>query len=234
MSNLRLHYLPTSPFSKKVLYVMKYYGIEADLVQVNPFIPEQRAALRDLSQLGKLPVLETENSVVSESSLVVEALERLLGKHSFVPLDAQESALVRHWDRVLDTYLIAPVLEMLIDNFQGKAPAVDNRAKDKLYRIATIYSQLEQQLKTVAVEQRVLEGSGDVNGKPTLLGGEVTLADITALSILPLAHRVKPLSDYQYLSAYIEAHQQDPIWQAINAEADAFTPAFIESVASAA
>lgn len=225
MSNLRLHYLPTSPFSKKVLYVAKHYGIDAELVQVNPFIPEQRAALRSLTALGKLPVLEVDDSVVSESSLVVEAIERAVDKHQFVPKEPNASAQVRHWDRVLDTYLIAPVLEMLIDNFQGKAPATDNRAKDKLYRIATIYTQLEQQLKAVA---------GEGGDKPTLLGGAITLADITALSILPLAHLVKPLSDYQYLSAYIEAHQQDPIWQAINSEAEAYTPAFIESVSNAA
>lgn len=232
-SSLRLHYLPPSPFSKKAVYVAKYYGVSVELLQNNPFIPEQRAALRELSAMGKLPVLEARSEtggtrVVSESSMVVEELESLVGRNDFVPLDPALSRLVRHWDRVLDIYLIAPTLELMIDSFQGRDNSGDPRLPDKLYRMGNLYAQLEAQLKSV-------ESSPDPDtGRPTLLGGKQTLADLTALSILPIAHHVKPFEDYKRLSAYVEAYGSDPIWMEINKESELYFPDFMSSIKRAA
>lgn len=227
-SALSLLYLPASPFSKKVMYVVRHYEVPVELKSVNPFIPEERAALRALSPLGKLPVLQGAGNLLGESSVIVEDIEQRVGRNDFIPENKALSRQVRYWDRLLDTYLIAPTLELLINQFQGRDSEADVRLQDKLYRIATLYGQLEEQLK------KGVHSKPDQTGVPTLLEEGLTLADVTAISILPLAHQVKPIDDYRYLSAYLEAHSRDPIWQSINKEVDAYMPDFIASVQRAA
>lgn len=105
-SMLVLHYHPVSPYSRKALVALLHRGdaFARDVVDVfRGGLDDER--FRALSPFGRMPVLETPEGPIFESTSIVEYLE---DRGPRVLLPPGEERAARHFDRLGDLYLIEP------------------------------------------------------------------------------------------------------------------------------
>ncbi|MFZ5478361.1 MAG: glutathione S-transferase family protein [Myxococcota bacterium] len=104
-----LFYHPVSPYSRKVYVAMLHRGdaFERRVLDVRGGELATPAFLAR-SPFGKMPVLETSDGPIWESTSILEWLE----ERRRVLLPAGEERIARHWDRVGDLYLSDPQSEL--------------------------------------------------------------------------------------------------------------------------
>ncbi len=107
---MKLHYHPLSPFSRKALVAVLHRGDPVELRE----IPLGQGALQApeylaISPFGKMPVLQTATGPIIESTSIIEYLEAS-GAPALIP--AGSARIARHFDRIGDHYLIAPMAEL--------------------------------------------------------------------------------------------------------------------------
>lgn len=88
---LVLHQFEISPFCDKVRRILHYKRRAFDVREVPP--TETLVRLRRLNPVGKVPVLEHDGSVLSDSSEIARYLERVFPDPPVFPLDPRERAL---------------------------------------------------------------------------------------------------------------------------------------------
>lgn len=152
---MRLHYHPTSPYSRKVSVAVELRGDAVERVLVDVTKGEHRSpAFRALSPFGKMPALETpDEGVIVESTSILEYLEE---KGPRLLLPEGLARLARHWDRLGDFYILETQRVYLFD------PGTD-AAERALGHARTAFGLFERQL---------------ADGRPFLLGDRLTLADL--------------------------------------------------------
>ncbi len=103
---MRLHHHPLSPYSRKVTIAvaMRKDPIELVEIQLGGGALKKPEFLA-MSPFGKMPVLETPDGTIFESTSIIELLEEN-GPRVLLP-DGLER-LARHWDRISDHYLLPP------------------------------------------------------------------------------------------------------------------------------
>lgn len=104
---MRLHYHPLSPYSRKVLIAIQHRGdddVELVSIQLGAGALKKPEYLA-MSPFGKMPVLETPEGPLFESTSIVELLEERRTRR-LIPEASQRE--VRHWDRIADHYLLPP------------------------------------------------------------------------------------------------------------------------------
>lgn len=153
---LKLHYHPLSSYSRKAAIGMAVRGEAVELVVVDAMngglrTPDHLA----LSPFGKMPVLETPDGPVYESTSILEYLEE---KGPRVLLPAGQERAARHWDRLGDLYLLDAIGKF----FWNKAPKVH-----------------EETTKTMGTAWG-LWAQALADGRPFVLGDTITLADLSA------------------------------------------------------
>jgi glutathione S-transferase len=118
---MRLHYHPLSPYSRKAstAIAMRKDDIALRVIELGKGELES-AAFREISPFGKMPVLETRAGPIIESTSIIEYLEEM-GPRLLLPQNVERIA--RHFDRLGDLYLIAPVAALWWEpeSEQGKA-----------------------------------------------------------------------------------------------------------------
>lgn len=107
---MRLHYHPVSPYARKALVALLHRGdtFERRLLDIRGG-DLRTEAYRKLSPFGKMPVLETEDGPLIESTSIIEWLEER-GPRVLLPASCAREA--RRWDRIGDHYLIEPQSEI--------------------------------------------------------------------------------------------------------------------------
>ena len=151
---MRLHYHPLSSYSRKTAIGIGLRGDPVELVTLNPFQGDLKTpAFLAMSPFGKMPVLETEEGAIFESTSILEYLEER-GPRRLIPVGQERRA--RHFYRLGDLYLLTPVGEQFWDKSKREASAA---------RMATAWSIWAREL---------------ADGRAFLLGAEITLADLSA------------------------------------------------------
>lgn len=136
---MRLHYHPASPYSRKVRAAL----LEREEPHEAVVLDVRGGALRDpafraMSPFGKMPVLETSDGPIFESTTILEYLEERPGAHrKLLPRGAERVA--RQWDRIGDLYLTDPLSELW---FRPTAPGADAQ----LATVRTAWDLLDQRL----------------------------------------------------------------------------------------
>ncbi len=103
----RLHYHPVSPYSLKARIATLHRADAVDFQVVDVRGGGLRSPeFRALSPFGKMPVLETAEGPVIESTSIIELLEEQ-GPRVLLPQGQERVA--RHFDRLGDLYLIDPM-----------------------------------------------------------------------------------------------------------------------------
>lgn len=161
---MRLHHHPLSPYSRKVVIAIQYRGDAIELTQIQLGSGAlKRPEYLAMSPFAKMPVLETPDGPLFESTSIVELLEER-GPRKLLPENLQRVA--RHWDRIGDHYLLPPYATLFWEAGTGAADAAR---------------------KTVQIAFDVL--AARLAKSPYLAGDAFTLGDVgAAIAIDGLAH----------------------------------------------
>jgi glutathione S-transferase len=192
---MRLHHHPLSPYSRKVVIAIQHRG---DAIELSPIQLGSGALKRPeylaLSPFGKMPVLETDDGPIFESTSIVELLEDR-GPRKLLPADRQREA--RHWDRIGDHYLIAPYAKLFWE--AGTAEADASR-------------------KTVRTAFDLL--AARLEASPFLAGDAFTFGDVgAAIAVDGLAH--EGIATPRKLAAWLDRCHEIP---AVRASREAAMP----------
>lgn len=217
---MELFYFPVSPFSHKVLLALSLKGLECDLHRVLFFEPESRAAFREIYPLGKIPLLRDGETLVPESSIIVEYLEGFTSEISLIPQGVDEAREVRLKDRLVDHYISANTITMFFQNMRPEGA----RDVDKLDKCR------HEIVSTYAMVEKALEGKSD--DALFYHGDRISIADLSLLSGLRIANMLMPFDQYPTLSRYYEKHSEIAYFKEIAQEADEALERFVEVLSS--
>ncbi|MCC5794237.1 MAG: glutathione S-transferase family protein [Chromatiales bacterium] len=158
-----LYGIPLSTFTRKIRFALAEKGVDYEL---RPVRMGGSAELRQLHPLGKVPVYQSGDLVIPDSSVIIAWLERVHLQHPLYPADPALFAQALFLEEYADTRLregIAPIFYecTLKRMFQKKPPddAVVARAM-KIVEEGSDY-----------VESCVAEG-------PFILGNGISVADV--------------------------------------------------------
>ena len=118
---MKLYHSPSSNFGMRVMIAARAKGLEFEIL-----LPD--GGLRSpgylaLNPVAKIPVLVTEQgTIIAESIPIIEYLEERFPKPSLRACDADANARINVVTRVVDTYLMAPVIRLF--------PHLDPAARD--------------------------------------------------------------------------------------------------------
>jgi glutathione S-transferase len=153
---MRLHYHPLSSYSRKAAIAIGLRSDPVDLHALDVFAGALKTpSFLAMSPLGKMPVLETEDGAVYESTSIIEYLEAR-GHRQLIPLGQEQR--VRHFDRLGDLYLLAPIGKF----FWEKSDEVRETTSATM---ATAWGLWAREL---------------ADGRDFLCGDKITLADLSA------------------------------------------------------
>ena len=95
-----------SPYSAKIRMQIYAMDIAADFVFDLPLAEFVTGRLKDVSPLGRIPILETDQGVIPESEVIAEYIDEIYPQRSMLGQTPIERAKVRVISRIGDTYLL--------------------------------------------------------------------------------------------------------------------------------
>lgn len=216
---LRLHGFAVSNYYNMVKLALLEKGVPFESVVVHG---SQAPEFLAISPRGKVPVLQTEQGYINETSAILEHLEELAPAHPLLPAEPFARAQVRALVKEIELYIELPARACYPQAFFGMTldPAITAKARDEL-------------LAGIAALKR--------HGRfaPFVAGEQFTLADLYFLYSVDLAcivgkklFEIDLLADFPAARALFERLAQNPHVQKIAADKDAEMAAFIAQVRS--
>ena len=208
--SLILYGAPLSPFVRKADVTLREKGLEFDLEPVN--IMPMPDWFKEISPAKRIPVLrdtdhgeEGVEGTIPDSSAICAFLEKKYPDVPLYPSDPYEFARALFYEEYADTVLIAPIgmgifRPILFNVFQKKEPDLDQAKKTLAEEMPPIFDYLE----------------GELDGKEFLVGGRLSIADITVACCLTQLTLVAedPLSArWPALAAHYERMMARPSFQ---------------------
>ncbi len=95
-----------SPYSAKIRMQIYAMDIADDFVFDLPLAEFVTGRLKDISPLGRIPILETEHGAIPESEVIAEYIDEMYPERSMLGQTPIERANVRVISRIGDTYLL--------------------------------------------------------------------------------------------------------------------------------
>lgn len=214
---LRLHGFAVSNYYNMVKLALLEKGVPFESVIVHG---SQSPEFLAISPRGKVPVLQTEQGYINETSAILEYLEELVPAHPLLPAEPFARAQVRALVKEIELYIELPARACYPQAFFGFTldPVITAKAKDEL-------------LAGFAALKR--------HGRfaPYVAGEQFTLADLYFLYSVDLACIVGKklfdldlLADFPAARALFERLAQNPHVQQIATDKDAEMAAFIAQV----
>ena len=148
-SMLKLYYHPVSTYSRRVRIVFLEKKIDAKLIEVDLFNREQfQPDFLELNLHGRVPVLDHDGFVLSESTAILDYLEAIFPEPALVPADVKGRALVAMHMKLCDLEVGVParriwIPKRFLPKEQWRAEPMA-RAQRQIQKHLSI---LEQQLK---------------------------------------------------------------------------------------
>jgi glutathione S-transferase len=200
IARMRLHYHPLSSYSRKAAIGIALRGDPVELHVLDVFAGELKSpSFLAMNPFGKMPVLETDDGPIFESTSILEYLEER-GPRKLLPKGGEQRA--RHFDRLGDLYLLNPIGKY----FWNKS---DEALADARSSHQKAWSLWEKEL---------------ADGRKFLAGDDITLGDLSAAVAAHYAE-TEGLELPSAIRAYRERLEANPI---VRGSADAATP-FIEA-----
>jgi glutathione S-transferase len=153
---------------------------ERDVPFVADLVEADRSALAALWPPASIPVLVDEAVVISESSIIVEHVDRHGDAAPLIPTDPDKALQARRWDRVADGYVATPVQTIVGDALRPPDAKDPHGVSQAHATLDLAYATLDRQLNG-----RNLDG--------WLAGADFTLADCAAAPALHYADVVHPM-----------------------------------------
>lgn len=171
MKDVKFYDTGVCPYAHRNRLVMHEKGVKFDLVKIDVSSPPDW--FLKLSPAGKVPLLESGEDVVTESTVINEYLEDRVPEPALLPKDAGARAKARMWVEYGNAAFLPPLLGLLFgqDNDKRKECAAG----------------LEQSL--LHIEQEAMSGPG-----PYWMGNDVSLVDF---AFYPFFERFPVLEHYR-------------------------------------
>jgi len=188
--SLILHSHPLASYCWKVLIALYEKDVPFEARMVNLGDPEARAAFEALWPTAKIPLLEDDDRVVPETSIMIEYLDhKYPGQRLMLPGTPQGQLEVRLWDRVFDNYVMDPMQRFVAQHLRPEGERDARELESTRCALASAYALIEAKI-----------------GERTWAAGEAfTLADCAAAPSLFYAVTIEPFAAEQTrLSAYFD------------------------------
>ncbi|MNN05862.1 Glutathione S-transferase [compost metagenome] len=187
-----------------------------------PFYGGQAPSALHISPRGKVPVLETEQGFLSETSVILDYIEQTQSGKALLPAEPFAQAKVRELLKEIELYIELPARTCYPEVFFGMSvePLVKEKARaDLLAGFATLKR----------------------NGRfaPYVAGDQLTLADLMFCFSVDLACAVGKkvlnidfLEDFPQAKTLLQQLRDNPHMARIAEDKDAAMPAFMEMIRS--
>jgi glutathione S-transferase len=175
VSSLTLHEHPFASYCWKALIALYERDVPFERAQVDD--DADRARLAELWPMASMPVLvdDEAGTVVPESTIVVEYLDRFGDAPPLIPTEREAALQARLWDRVIDGRVQTPMQKIVLDNLRPEGTGDAHGVQEAREALDRIYPVLDGQLR----------------GNEWLAGAEFTLADCSAAPGLFYARAVR-------------------------------------------
>lgn len=117
---IKLYGFPISNFYNKVKYALLFKGIEFEEVRIDP--KSEDPNWKRISPNAKIPVLEEDGFVISESLAIAEYLEDRFPEPQLFGSSPKERAQIRELILLMDNYIDSPARLCYDFAFRGKEP----------------------------------------------------------------------------------------------------------------
>lgn len=186
---MKLYYHPRSRYSQKVLIALYEKQVAFTPVVLFPGNPDDRAELRKLTPIGKVPVLVLDDGwKIPESSIILEYLDTHAGGPRLIPEDRDRARQTRFYDRIIDLYITESV---------GTLVHEPNAAD----RVARAHERLDAMCTGI---------DAHLANRTWLMGEDFTMADCALLPAIMHHLGVHPFERWKHLTAYVERGLQRP------------------------
>ena len=186
---------PFSSYTWKALIGLREAQVGFDLRQLGPDAPGAGERLAELWPPGGFPVLEADDGVWAESSVIVEwADRRRASGPPLIPSDPRLALEARMLDRACDGHLMAPVQAVVGHHLRPPEHGDAWGAERALGALAKTYAWLD----------------GRLAGREWLVGEDFTLADASAAPSLFYADWLVPVAAHGCLAAYLRRLRERP------------------------
>lgn len=133
-----------SPFVRKILMVLHFKNITFKSEELIPFLPAHKKILLNYNPLGKVPVFQDNDFMISDTSVIAAYLDKKYPEHTIYPQTAEHYAECLWLEEYADTQLIPslafvffhttiaeklgikPDLKEVQHTFENKLPVVFN------------------------------------------------------------------------------------------------------------
>jgi glutathione S-transferase len=209
---LKIHGVPFSAHTRKVIIAALEKGVPYEIVPVIPLTPPQ--GWLETSALGLIPAIQDGDFTLADSSVICQYLDRAYSGPALYPGDARQYARVLWIEEFVDGGLAPHVLRGLLMQ-RVFAPKFLNKAPDE----ALIHTSLTQMIPArFAYLESALSGEWFV-------ADTFSMADITVASILLNYHFAGETLDaarYPKLAAFLRRVLRRPSFRkALQSEAPA-------------
>lgn len=178
---------PFSSYTWKALIPLYEKDAVFTFRTIGPDQPEVATLLDRHGPAGKFPLLIDGDRAVSESSIIVEYLDRRFpAGPRMIPEEAEAALAVRHMDRVFDNYVMGAMQAVVNEYLRDRDNPDRDRVAEARAALDRVYDWLEPRI-----------------GEVWALGTGFTLADCAAAPALFYADWVRPIGAARpRLSAY--------------------------------
>ena len=210
---LKVHGFAVSNYHNMVRMSLMEKGAAFEVVDA---FPAQDEAFLARSPMGKVPVLETPDGFIAETSVILEYIEEVVPGPRLLPADPFARARVREAMKMIELYIELPVRRLFPGVLMGGSnPEQTVQEVDPVLR------------RGVAALARVLDCRSFV------MGEALTLADIVAVFTFPIAAMVTRkvygrdlLESFPELASVLASLSERPTVKLLDAESRAGMEAF--------
>jgi glutathione S-transferase len=186
---MKLYYYPRSTFSQKVLLAFYEKQIAFTPVVIYPGNADDRAELRKLTPLVKVPLLVLENGwKIPESTIIIEYIDAHATGPRLIPEDRDLARQTRFHDRIADLYVTEPYNTIV-------------RESDAVERVAKARERLDAML--AGLDQHLAN-------RTWVMGDSFTLADCSLVPTLAAYGHAHPFERFKHVSAYLSRALERP------------------------
>jgi len=164
-----------SPYSAKVRMQIYAMGVSDDFSFELPVVQFFSGKLKEVSPIGRIPILKTDEGLIAESEVIAEYIDELYPQQSLVGNTPLERANIRVLSRIADTYLMDNIFLAL---GQMRVPEPNQAIIDLL---------TAQVVRGVTALEEYLMADGYAAG-----GTELTRADCSLVPALYMCDRTLP------------------------------------------
>ena len=199
---MKLYYYPLSTYCQKVLIALYEKQVAFTPISTYPGDPADRAKLRELTPIGKVPLLILDNGwKLPESTTIIEYLDTHAGGPRLIPEDRDLARQTRFHDRLADLYINEPLRIVA-----RESDAADRVAKAR-QTLDSMYTGLDRHLAE----------------RQWIMGNDFTLADCSLIPPLAVHGNAHPFAaTHKNLAAYFERAMQRPSVVRVRREHEAF------------